>query len=320
MTTIDPLDPERIRQRLLTAKNSQFDLSLLMVSHPDGDPQLYDMPISQALADELAAQCRETLATAADAELHPADPAFSPSPQQWLTSPIDPAGPIGVIEKLIERPTHELYSPDAPVSRRTLLVLRLRAPEGTELARLYQAFSPEKALQRSKFLLLWQGDHFTRLTDEPLVIDRALRLVSVDGAVVMRTSTAYQQIFGTPPELRAQAEKAYAASFGTLPIAGGDRLAAACRTDPNMMRKLVSIQAKLEQPGYAAALTMPNLVAFVRANQIAVQIEDPDGPTPRLVFDSGPQRRWDLLKLLDDDFLRSDLTQLRYEANSKTQL
>jgi SH3-like domain-containing protein len=36
-----------------------------------------------------------------------------------------------------------------------------------------------------------------------------------------------------------------------------------------------------------------------------------------LVFDPDPSRRWILLKLLDDDYLNSVMTHLRYEVNSK---
>ena len=36
-----------------------------------------------------------------------------------------------------------------------------------------------------------------------------------------------------------------------------------------------------------------------------------------LVFDSSIYRRWNILKLLDDDFVESAMTGRKYEANSK---
>jgi hypothetical protein len=36
-----------------------------------------------------------------------------------------------------------------------------------------------------------------------------------------------------------------------------------------------------------------------------------------LKFDPDPSRRWILLKLLDDDYLNSNMTDNKYEANSK---
>jgi hypothetical protein len=87
-----------------------------------------------------------------------------------------------------------------------------------------------------------------------------------------------------------------------------------------MMRKLLSIQHKMKQPGYPEALDMPSVLTFLERNpHIDVEI-DKTGETPALVFSPRPQHRWALLKLLDDDYLRSDLTNINYEANSKTEV
>jgi hypothetical protein len=38
----------------------------------------------------------------------------------------------------------------------------------------------------------------------------------------------------------------------------------------------------------------------------------------QLQFRSEPEHRWRILKLVDDDYLRSTMTDARYEVNSKT--
>jgi len=43
-----------------------------------------------------------------------------------------------------------------------------------------------------------------------------------------------------------------------------------------------------------------------------------EGGTKHLVFESTPEQRWRILKLIDDDYLRSAMTSHRYEVNSKT--
>ena len=43
-----------------------------------------------------------------------------------------------------------------------------------------------------------------------------------------------------------------------------------------------------------------------------------DGDAARLVFRNDAQHRFKILKLLDDDYLHSELTSLEYEANSKS--
>lgn len=300
-------------------------LSMLMVTGALTDPVAYEVPVSVELAAELLTQCSESAGTAANAELRPADPGLSPSAQQWLYSPVLPASVLATVDALITRPSHPQYDRTVEFGRKSLLVLRVRDADGHDLGRLYQSFSPEKALQRRKVWALWSGEQFVSLTEEPLVIDRGLRLIVLGDAahrtVVMQSPAAYQAMFGALPELKKQAEQTYQASIGKLDIVDGDKLAEACRSDVNMMRKLVSIQAKLDRPGYADAVTMPALLTFLKAHPtIDVPVQDADGPHPKLVFSSDAQHRWAILKLLDDDFLRSELTDITYEANSKTQI
>ncbi|ORM38085.1 hypothetical protein BFL43_01440 [Williamsia sp. 1135] len=74
-----------------------------------------------------------------------------------------------------------------------------------------------------------------------------------------------------------------------------------------------------DDPAYAAAMTMPKLVAYVHAHpHIDIDVVGA-GEDCRLVFDPSPARRFQILKLLDDDFLRSVLTEREYEAGSKVQ-
>ncbi len=296
-------------------------LDLLLVNeHRSDSPTVYEVPISTELAGELLAQVAETAAGALDAEFHPVHPGFTPGPAQWVHAQIDD-GPLAQLEPVVLGPTHQQYDRSTEFGRRSLLVLRVRSRGGVDLARLYQGFSPEKALaHRKRILAFWNVDQFASLDAEPLVIDRALRLFAFDGIAVMKTNSAYETLFGALPDLKAQAAATFAATFGRLDIVGAQELQAACESDINMMRKLSSIAQKMEQPGYPAALDMPSVLSFLERNpHIDIPI-DTSGPTPALVFSSQAQHRWALLKLLDDDFLRSDLTHINYEANSKSEV
>ncbi|MEO5833948.1 MAG: Kiwa anti-phage protein KwaB-like domain-containing protein [Nakamurella sp.] len=326
MTTDTDTAADELRRLLIgLTPTLLLRLSMLMVTEVQTDPVAYEVPVSAGLAAELLAQCSESAGAAADAELRPADPGLSPSAQQWLYSPVLSDSTLAAVDALVTRPSHPQYDRTVEFGRKSLLVLRVRDADGRDLGRLYQAFSPERALQRRKVWALWSGEQFVSLTEEPLVIDRGLRLIVLGGppaqTVVMQSAAAYQAMFGALPELRKQAERTYQASIGKLDIVDGDKLAQACRSDLNMMRKLASIQAKLDRPGYADAVTMPALMTFLQAHpEIDVPVQDADGPRPRLVFSSDAQHRWVILKLLDDDFLHSELTDITYEANSKTQL
>jgi hypothetical protein len=46
-------------------------------------------------------------------------------------------------------------------------------------------------------------------------------------------------------------------------------------------------------------------------------VRDTNNNNKQFVFDSSPRKRWILLKVLDDDYLRSEMTARIYESNSK---
>ncbi len=300
---------------------SGLTVSLLLVSeHRSASPAVYDVPISAELAGQLLAQVAETAAEAVDAELREVHPGYTPGSHQWVHAAIQD-GPLVELEQVVLTPSHRQYDRGTEFGRRNLLALRVAAPDGRALGRLYQAFSPEKALAHSKKILaIWNGEQFTSLDPQPLVIDRSLRLFAFGDVVVMKNNSAYESLFGALPDLREQAAATFTATLGKLQIVGGDELQAACESDINMMHKLLSIAHKMDQPGYPKALDMASVLAFLERNpHIDVPI-DTSGSSPALVFRSQPQHRWALLKLLDDDFLRSDLTNINYEANSKSEL
>ena len=311
----------------LTATDAAVLDLLIIDGHRSATPAIYDVPVSAELAGQLLAQVVDTANAAVGAELRALQAGFIPGPQQWLHGPI-PAGPLADLDGAVLGPTHRQYDRDAEFGARNLLVLRVRSVNGAELGRVYQGFSTEKALARGKRIVaFWNGERFSSLEAQPLVIDRSLRLFTFGEpgsafgpAMVMKSNNAYESLFGPLPELREQAAETFTATLGKLPIVGGDSLRAACESDLNMMRKLLSIKRRLEQPGYPDAIDMPAVMAFLERNpHVDVPVET-SGGSPSLVFRPQAQQRWALLKLLDDDFLRSDLTNINYEANSKTEV
>ena len=320
---------ERLRSALtalIAAPDAVLDL-LIVDAHRSSAPQVYDVPVNVELAGQLLEQVALTAGAAAGAELRAMEAGFAPGPQQWVHGVI-PDGSLATLEDVVLNRTHRQYDRDAEFGLRNVLVLRIRSVDGAELGRVYQGFSPEKALAKGKRIVaFWNGERFASLDAQPLVIDRSLRLFTFGDLggtagpiMVMKSNNAYESLFGALPDLRVQAAETFTATLGKLPIVGGEELRAACESDLNMMRKLVSIKHRMEQPGYPDAVDMPGVVAFLERNpHVDVPIETTNG-TPTLVFHPQAQQRWTLLKLLDDDFLRSDLTNINYEANSKTEV
>ncbi len=108
--------------------------------------------------------------------------------------------------------------------------------------------------------------------------------------------------------------------LATVAVANAADLRAAAATDVNMIAKLRSIAQKMaSSPAYATAMTTARLIEFAEEHGLEIDTEDRDGER-QFVFSPDPQHRWRILKLLDDDYLHSSLTELDYEVNSKSPL
>ena len=303
---------------IIEQSNPTADLHLVKDPRQD-QPTIYRVPTSADLATELAAMCVLSARSATVCEFITWQPDYKAGSNQRI---IRAAGddPLTRLDARFRRtPTFPDYDDAVSLSESSnVLVVRLFAESGDQLARFYQRLGSAKALERSRRrTLLWQNETFRRVHTQTLVLEEDLRLAATDHGVVMTQPAVYEQLFGALPELASQADATYTATLGRLDIEGADQLAEACRTDLNMMRKLASIQAKLDDPAYQEQLTQERLVSFIRDNpHVAVSLLEVDGQT-KIVFDRGPQHRWAILKLLDDDYLRSDLTDAYYTSNSK---
>lgn len=145
-------------------------------------------------------------------------------------------------------------------------------------------------------------------------------VVVIDGFAFFTKKPTFERAFGFLEQLQKQSLETFTTVTSKLSIDGMDKLREACTTQPQMMAKMASIKRSMDDdPDYADAMTMDKLIAYIEKHP-HVQIEITGaGADRRLVFDPQPTRRWQIVKLLDDDFLRSVLTEREYEAGSKTQ-
>jgi hypothetical protein len=92
-----------------------------------------------------------------------------------------------------------------------------------------------------------------------------------------------------------------------LPISNTTEFVGACQANLNMMKKL----QRISESGYLDRITSEKVAQRVHEYHLSPDVLI-DG---KLNFD--PKHRWQILKMLDDDYLRSGLTDRRYEVNSK---
>lgn len=156
-----------------------------------------------------------------------------------------------------------------------------------------------------------------------LVPERGLRLdtdfdaVAIGDDLLVRNRPNFERLFDFAQMTIAHAEESAAAVVEHLSVKGAEEFVRVVSTDRRMHSKLRSAFEKLTDPAYKAKITDQTIAALVdKRTDVDLDIIVIDG-TIELVFDPSAQRRWTLLKILDDDYLISELTDSRYQAPSK---
>jgi len=131
----------------------------------------------------------------------------------------------------------------------------------------------------------------------------------------IRNVVAFQRIFSYFQELRAKADETVTTILAQIPISNADAFRAAGTGQMQMMSKLAQIARK----PYLNRVTIQDIRRTIDEFQLDVQIVEENGQE-KLLFEGTPNKRWLILKLLDDDFLGSIMTNQKYEVNSKSAL
>jgi hypothetical protein len=297
-------------------------LSLIAVAnHKAARRALFEMPVSTALASELADRCKYLADRARAAELVGWHPAFTPEEHQFLLHAPGDAELIVSLENQLATSTPQPYSPaSVALGRQTnLLVIRLFSADGSQLlGSCYQSIGSADTLsKRRRDTMVWTGAEFSHIDQQALILRPLEILVTLQRAVVAASASAYAAVSGPLPELESNAAATFDSALRPLGIGNADQFEQACRSDRRMMVKLLSIQEKMRSAEYADKMSKDKLIAFVQANpHVEVDISVVNNQET-IVYDANPQKRWAILKLLDDSYLTSTLTDYNYEANSK---
>lgn len=148
-------------------------------------------------------------------------------------------------------------------------------------------------------------------------LSRAKKIFSYDGRIdvliwnseaIVLNSNVLESLLRDPAVLDAELTDAVGAFEGSGLFAGLDALAAVARSDSNFARGM----RRVFKAGYLKQIDVDGIRDSITEwghDEILVTPDD------RLLFE--PASRWSFLRVLDDGYLTSDLTGLRYEVNSK---
>ena len=157
------------------------------------------------------------------------------------------------------------------------------------------------------------GDRIAKLEAEVLTFAPGVDIVLEPLALLVANASAFRGLFRGADAVAAAVSKQVEKLTASVPIANAGDFEQACRRDPKMMSKLARVMKK----PYLPSMTPQVLRRLVKDYKLPPDLVTADG---KLVHDSSPQRRWLILRILDDAYVESGVTKLRYAANSKRQL
>ena len=248
-------------------------------------------------------------------ELRPLDITYKPESGtiEWVE-----LGDVAAVRAAAERFTSlailSSFDPQDDAYKKRLLFWLARRWADGEQAFFFRAFSASAELKRKHFAAIALRDGaFARIEEQIFMFDENVDCIVFRGYIFVLRKGDYRRIFDQLEQLRVQARQAAERLHAKVPIANLEDFTAACETQPGMADKLIAVQSR----DYFARLDYEMLKPVIDEFELDIAIEVRDGRS-HLVFKSDAGHRWRILRLVDDDFLRSSMTDHRYEVNSKT--
>jgi hypothetical protein len=176
----------------------------------------------------------------------------------------------------------------------------------------FRSYSPKKELGRSSlFGALLSSGHFDRVRQPMFLFDQNIDCVSRGDDMFIFNKDRFQKIFRFFEMVLKAAKVTLRTIKATIPIANYDEFEAACIGHLQMQAKLKNIAGKSD----LGKIKMANIKKVLRGFPgLNVEIQRKNGKE-MLIFD--PSDKWALLRLLDDDYLKSLMTDKNYEVTGK---
>lgn len=244
------------------------------------------------------------------------DPVYKPDASDLEWQRLDDLPPVQYAITKMDNPSALApFTDDDKAYKRNLVYrgIRLRSGDGRQ-AHFFRAFSASAELQRKRgaAFALREGA-FTRIRDAIFLIDDQVDCFVFGEHVFILRKREYRRIFDQFEEVLRRAKAAARDLHSRVPISNFAEFERACGTDSRLADKILAVRSR----SYFDRLSIEVVELVIEEFALDIQTVVEDDET-RLVFRTDPAHRLRILKLVDDDYLRSSMTDNRYEVNSKT--
>jgi hypothetical protein len=169
-------------------------------------------------------------------------------------------------------------------------------------------------LSRSRFFaMVFRLGIYDRVVEPAFLFDHHIDCVSYSGMMFIFKKENFYEIFRFFETIRRVAEETLDTIRATVPMLNFDEFAKDCEGHLAKLEKLRNIAAK----PYWGKITIEDIKKVIKKNNLSVQIAQTNAGE-KLVYD--PSDKWVLLKLLDDDYLWSLMSEHSYEVSGKREI
>lgn len=302
---------------------AQAGLSFTAVqSNGSGGYDGFEIKLTTSAQQAIASIAQTTRELLQNGTLIPYAPAVLVPPQHWMYVHQSDAATLAAIEAVVKKNDllpFKASQQSAPLIK--MLAARFTTSDNRGVT-FYRIADTLLQFKKARFLaLLQEGDVYDQLNPADILLLRTdFEVVVIEGFGFFTKKATFERAFGFLDKLRAESLTTFNSVTAGLKVEGLDELRAACTSQVQMMSKMSSIKRSMDSDSdYANAMTMPNLIRYIEKHpHVDIDIVG-KGDERKLVFDPRPARRFQILKLLDDDFLYSILTKRDYESGSKQQ-
>lgn len=175
----------------------------------------------------------------------------------------------------------------------------------------FRSCSPKMELSQSKkFAIIFSKGNYDTFDESLFVFDRGIDCFCCGNDLYVLNKGRFEIIFQFFDEIKEAASETLETIRSTIPIHNFEELEASCLGHIQMLKKLKNIAG---QP-YLNRITMTDIKKVIKEMGLSLKVKEYDGEE-KISFDSND--KWEILRLLDDDYLKSVMTGEKYEVNSK---
>lgn len=158
---------------------------------------------------------------------------------------------------------------------------------------------------------------YDRIDERYISFEESIDCISHNGFMFVINKNNFQAMFHFLEEVRTTAQETLDAINFSLPIQNFDDLVQAVNGNMTMLRKLRKIAAK----PYIKNLKMSDVRKIIETNHLPVEIIEVGGQE-KILFNPQAKARekYALLRIFNDDYLKSLMTGINYETTGKREV